>query len=374
MAIMGFGGGAMIGSPLAVNLMHFYATPTSVGVVPTMITMGIVYFCFMMFGVFAVRVPPVGWLPDGYAPPLKSTGLVTTANVTTDQAPKTPQFWLLWVILCVNVTAGIGILEQASPMIQEMFLTPKAMAGIDPTNTAAVAAAAKETALVAGGFVGLLSLFNMLGRFFWSSLSDYTGRKAVYFIYLLVGPLLYFLIPTAATWAARRSSSASAWSSSPCTAAALPPCRPTCVTFSAPSKSARFTAGSSPLVRRRRARPATGQRHPRIPARPPRGAGRCLRAHHVPDVRPAPHRRAVQFPRRPGPLQPSRQRDRLRAQRLRNPHREEIMTTKPGRSDAPEPSQVPRSAGFLIFSWLWVGLPLAWGVYQTILKSMALFQ
>jgi MFS family permease len=197
MAIMGFGGGAMIGSPLAVNLMHSFATPTSAGVAPAMVTMGIIYFCFMMFGVFAVRVPPIGWLPDGYAPPLKSTGLVTTANVTADEAPRTPQFWLLWVILCLNVTAGIGIIEQASPMIQEMFLTPKAMSSINPANNLSVAAVAKQTALVAGGFVGLLSLFNMLGRFFWSSLSDYTGRKAIYFVYLLLGPVCYFFIPIA---------------------------------------------------------------------------------------------------------------------------------------------------------------------------------
>jgi MFS family permease len=197
MAIMGFGGGAMIGSPLAVNLMHYFATSTNNGVSSAMITMGIIYFCFMMFGVFAVRVPPIGWLPDGYAPPLKSTGLVTSANVTADEAPKTPQFWLLWVILCFNVTAGIGIIEQASPMIQEMFLTPKALASVNAANNLSVAAVAKQTALVAGGFVGLLSLFNMLGRFFWSSLSDYTGRKAIYFVYLLLGPVCYFCIPIA---------------------------------------------------------------------------------------------------------------------------------------------------------------------------------
>jgi MFS family permease len=197
MAIMGFGGGAMIGSPLAVMLMTHYATPTSVGVVPTMMTMGIIYFLFMMFGVFMVRVPPADWKPAGYVPPTKSMALITTANVSADEAPKTPQFWLLWVILCFNVTAGIGILEKASPMIQEMLLTPKAALGIDPSNTAALLAAGKQTALVAGGFVGLLSLFNMLGRFFWSSISDFIGRKNVYFIYLLLGPLLYFLIPTA---------------------------------------------------------------------------------------------------------------------------------------------------------------------------------
>jgi MFS family permease len=197
MAIMGFGGGAMIGGPLAVDLMGSFSSTTSVGVTPTLVTMGLLYFLFMMFGVFAVRVPPEGWKPAGYIPPTTSAKLITSANVTADSAPKTPQFWLLWVILCVNVTAGIGILEQASPMIQEMLLVPKATAGIDPANTAAIAAATKQTAIVAGGFVGLLSLFNMLGRFFWSSISDFIGRKNVYFIYLLGGPLLYFLIPTA---------------------------------------------------------------------------------------------------------------------------------------------------------------------------------
>jgi MFS family permease len=197
MAIMGFGGGAMIGSPLAVNLMKYYATPASVGVVETMLTMGVIYFLFMLFGVFMVRVPTENWKPDGYVPSTVQQKLVTSANVTADDAWKTRQFWLLWVILCFNVTAGIGILEQASPMIQEMFLVPKATMGIDPANTAAIAKATAPLAAVAGGFVGLLSLFNMLGRFFWSSMSDYTGRKNIYYVYLLLGPILYFLIPVA---------------------------------------------------------------------------------------------------------------------------------------------------------------------------------
>jgi len=197
MAIMGFGGGAMIGSPLAVKLMSTYATPASVGVVETLLTMGTIYFLFMMFGVFMVRVPAAGWKPTGYVPPTEAGELVTNANVTADDAWKTRPFWLLWVILCFNVTAGIGILEQASPMIQEMFLAPAATKGINPTDIAAIAKATAPLAAVAGGFVGLLSLFNMLGRFFWSSLSDYIGRKNVYFIYLLAGPALYFLIPVA---------------------------------------------------------------------------------------------------------------------------------------------------------------------------------
>jgi MFS family permease len=197
MAIMGFGGGAMIGSPLAVGLMKYFATPTSVGVVGTLATMGVIYFCFMMFGVFTVRLPEPGWKPAGFVPSTTQRTLVTNANVTADNAWKTRQFWLLWVILCFNVTAGIGILEQASPMIQEMLLVPNAIKGIDPANTAAIASAKAPLAAVAAGFVGLLSLFNMLGRFFWSSMSDYTGRKNIYYVYLLLGPILYFLIPVA---------------------------------------------------------------------------------------------------------------------------------------------------------------------------------
>jgi MFS family permease len=129
----------------------------------------------MMFGSFIVRVPAKDWKPAGYHAPDHSQGLITSANVALDQAWRTPQFWLLWVVLCFNVTAGIGILEQASPMIQEMF-------------------GGKVTAAAAGGFVALLSLFNMGGRFVWSSLSDYTGRKTIYAIYLLLGAVLYGLI------------------------------------------------------------------------------------------------------------------------------------------------------------------------------------
>jgi MFS family permease len=177
MAIMGFGGGAMIGSPLAVALMNFFASPTSVGVAETFVAMGVIYFVFMLFGVFLVRIPPPDWKPAGYTPPTRPRKLVTSAHVTADQAIKTPQFWLLWGVLFLNVTAGIGVLGQASPMIQEMF-----------PGVISVSAAA--------GFVGLLSLFNLVGRFFWSSLSDQIGRKGTYMIYFLLGIVLYAIIPT----------------------------------------------------------------------------------------------------------------------------------------------------------------------------------
>ena len=177
MAIMGFGGGAMIGSPLSVALMDHYKTATSVGVWETFVAMGLIYFVFMLWGVIMVRVPPVGWIPTGYLPSAKPQKLVTSGHVSADNAIKTRQFYCLWMVLFLNVTAGIGVLGQASAMIQEMFkgrITPAA----------------------AAGFVGLLSLFNMGGRFVWSSASDYLGRKRTYSIYFALGAVLYAFTPT----------------------------------------------------------------------------------------------------------------------------------------------------------------------------------
>jgi MFS family permease len=174
MAIMGFGGGALIGSPFGVELMSHFKSSSSVGVQEAFLTMGGIYFLFMLFGATIIRVPASGWKPKGYVAPTQAKRLVTNANVTVDVAWKTPQFWLLWGVLCLNVTAGIGILGQASNMCQDMF-------GV--------------TAAVGGGFAGLLSIFNMGGRFLWSSASDYTGRKWIYCIYFLLGAVLYCLIP-----------------------------------------------------------------------------------------------------------------------------------------------------------------------------------
>jgi len=176
MAIMGFGGGAMIGSPLAIKLMAFFHTSSNVGVGKTFLVMGALYFLFMMFGVFTVRVAPKDWKPEGWTPPAKPQAMITSHNVDVNTAFGTKQFWLLWIVLCTNVTAGIGILEQASPMIQELF-----KGTIGP--------------VAAGGFVGLLSLFNMGGRFFWSSVSDFIGRKPTYFIFFALGAALYFFLP-----------------------------------------------------------------------------------------------------------------------------------------------------------------------------------
>jgi len=192
MAIMGFGGGALIASPLSGRLMALYDSsydstdPTSVAsghaVMMLFLTLGVVYLCFMMFGALSVRVPADDWTPEGWdASQVKDKKLVTTASVSAGNAIRTPQFWLLWVVLFCNVTAGIGILEQAAPMIQDFFRDGDA-------STVSAAAA--------GGFVGLLSIANMAGRFAWSSTSDVVGRKPIYMMYLGVGLVVYVLLAT----------------------------------------------------------------------------------------------------------------------------------------------------------------------------------
>jgi hypothetical protein len=117
----GLGGGAFIASPLSVWLMSRFSTPTHIGVAETFIVMGAVYFVFMMVGAFVVRVPAPGWKPEGYTPPVQASKLITMSDVHVYDALKTPQFWFIWAVLCINVTAGIGVLGQASAMSQEMF-------------------------------------------------------------------------------------------------------------------------------------------------------------------------------------------------------------------------------------------------------------
>ncbi|HEY1735849.1 MAG TPA: OFA family MFS transporter [Methylovirgula sp.] len=178
MAIMGFGGGAFIASPLSVWLMAHFSTPTHIGVAETFVVLGIIYFCFMCVGAAIVRIPAPGWAPAGYVAPAQTKKLITDQNVHVYQAWKTPQFWLIWWVLCLNVTAGIGVLGQASAMIQETF-----HGVVGP--------------VAAAGFVGLMSLFNMGGRFFWASTSDFIGRKATYMIFFALGTVLYLTVPHA---------------------------------------------------------------------------------------------------------------------------------------------------------------------------------
>ena len=174
-AIMGFGGGAMIGAPLSVLLMKHFANASGTGVAQTMFVLGVLYFIWMVVGSLIVRIPQEGWKPAGYIAPVASQAMITSKNVVLERALRTPQFYLLWLVLCLNVTAGIGVIGQASLMIQDIF-------GV--------------TAVAAAGFVGLISLFNMGGRIFWASLSDFVGRKRTYAIFFVAGALLYAFVPT----------------------------------------------------------------------------------------------------------------------------------------------------------------------------------
>jgi MFS family permease len=198
MAIMGFGGGAMIGSPLAADLMKYFATPTDVGLMQTFIVLALVYFVFMMAGALGYRVPETGWKPAGWTPPpaQANNAMITQRHVHVSKVWGIPQFWLIWMVLCMNVSAGIGVIGMASPMLQEVFGgtligVPAKFGDLDKDQLKAIAT-------VAAGFTALLSLFNIGGRFFWASLSDKLGRKLTYIVFFVLGGVLYFSVPGSA--------------------------------------------------------------------------------------------------------------------------------------------------------------------------------
>src|SRR5476651_2652620 len=196
MAIMGFGGGAMVGAPLAAALMGHFASPSGVGVWQSFLVMAAIYFVFMIGGALSYRVPPTGWKPEGWTAPVKkaANAMITHRHVHVNVAWKTPQFRLVWLVLCLNVSAGIGILGMASPLLQEVFAGK--LLGNTQTFGQLDAAQLGLIAAIAAGFTGLLSLFNIGGRFFWASFSDYIGRKATYFVFFALGFLLYASVPT----------------------------------------------------------------------------------------------------------------------------------------------------------------------------------
>ncbi|MCS4511381.1 OFA family MFS transporter [Xylophilus ampelinus] len=197
MAIMGFGGGAMIGSPLAAELLKIFSTPTDVGVAPTFLSMAAIYFVFMMAGALLYRVPATGWKPAGWTPPPPSANaMITQRHVHVTKVWGIPQFWLIWIVLCMNVSAGIGVIGMASPMLQEVFggalvHVQARYSDLDKPQLAAIG-------VIAAGFTALLSLFNIGGRFFWASISDKLGRKLTYAIFFVLGGLLYASIPGSA--------------------------------------------------------------------------------------------------------------------------------------------------------------------------------
>jgi MFS family permease len=199
MAIMGFGGGAMIGSPLADILMRSFTTTSTVGVWQTFLVMAGLYFVFMMGGALGYRVPAENWVPVNWKPEVtnKQNKLISTHEVHLSVAWKTPQFWLIWWVLCLNVTAGIGVIAVASPMLQEVFAGK--LIGTNAIFADLTSAEKKQIATIAAGFTGLISLFNIVGRFFWASLSDKLGRKVTYGTFFVLGACLYYSAPWAAS-------------------------------------------------------------------------------------------------------------------------------------------------------------------------------
>jgi MFS family permease len=194
LAIMGFGGGAMIGAPLADRLMNAFASDTSIGVWQTFAVMSFMYLIAMLAGTFGYRLPPRGWQPRT-AVSQKPKALVTSAHVDVNEAIRTPQFWLLWGVLCLNVSAGIGVIGMASPMLQEVF--GGQLIGV-PLRLAALAQDQRvQVATIAAAFAGLLSLFNIGGRIIWASASDVLGRKLTYTLFFLLGFVLYVSAPIA---------------------------------------------------------------------------------------------------------------------------------------------------------------------------------
>lgn len=195
-AIMGYGGGAMIGAPIAVALMKHFSANGGQGVASTLMVMGVLYVIVMAAGAFGFRIAPNGWKPAGWAPSTSDSGntMITRRHVHLNKAWKTPQFWLVWGVLFLNVTAGIAVISMASPMLQDVF--GGKLAGL--TEAAADLTVAQKAAIVAAaaGLVGLISLFNSLGRLFWASLSDKIGRKNTYYCFFVIGIVVYCLLPT----------------------------------------------------------------------------------------------------------------------------------------------------------------------------------
>jgi MFS family permease len=168
LAIMGFGGGAFLAGYLNVFFMD------RIGVANTVMALGVTYLAIMLIGSGLLERPPAGWKPEGWTPSSRTAAMITDRSVTRNEAIRTTQFALLWSILFINVTAGIGILAQASPMMQDMF---------------------HRTALQAAAVVSLISIFNASGRFLWASGSDYIGRRNTYTIFFVVQVGLFLLIP-----------------------------------------------------------------------------------------------------------------------------------------------------------------------------------
>ena len=178
MAIMGFGGGAMIGSPLATLLMNHFKTPTDPGVWQTFVAMAAIYFVFMLIGAFGYRLPPAGWKPEGWTPPSNSNAMITSNNVHLQERA---QDAAVLAAVAGAVPQRVGrhrhhrrrFAHAAGDIRRRARRQARARLSRHQEGCGAAAAAAA----VGAGFVGLISLFNIFGRIAWASSSDKLGRK-----------------------------------------------------------------------------------------------------------------------------------------------------------------------------------------------------
>lgn len=191
--MVGFYGGTLVGAPLADTLMEAFATQTDVGVWKTFLVLAMVYWAVMMAGTLGYRLPPPGWRPGPQDPASRQRALNTEDLVHPDVAVRTRQFWLLWAVLALNATAGMGVLAMASPLLQEAFGgqligIPVPFGQLSPAQLGKVAAAAAR-------FIGLLCLADLFGRLFWARVSGWLGRQDTFLVFFLVGLTVYASIP-----------------------------------------------------------------------------------------------------------------------------------------------------------------------------------
>ena len=374
MAIMGFGGGAMIGAPLADLLMRHFATPQSVGVWQTFLALGCLYFTAMMIGAMGYRVPPADWKPAGWTPKTNHGSMITSQNVSLSQAWRTPQFWLLWGVLCLNVSAGIGIIGMSSPMLQEVFGgkligVAKGLADLDTAQKAQVAS-------IGAGFAALLSLFNIIGRIGWASASDWLGRKRTYMMFFLLGGVLY----------CDRALRGPHRERSPVRRALLP--HPHDVRRRLLDDSRLPRGPVRHQVRRRYSRSPphrlvdgrgtgsdAGHLHPRVSAGPRRAERAGVQRHHVHPRGPPPARVCLQ-PRGSPRGQPLPHAGIGRRARPRFRSFPGAAMTDP--TDTPRPADDGARTGsspiLLAAAWIGVGVPMLWGMWMTLQKAAILFR
>ena len=181
LAVMGFGMGAFFMGKIAP------ANIVSMGVANTFYMWGAVFLVLVTLSAQFYKNPPAGWLPAGFSP-AAGGGASAADSYETGEAIRTPQWWMLWAMLCLNISAGLGLISQHSPLAQDVYKKTMGLLGdLTPDQIALVAAAG-------GTVVAVAAIFNGLGRLFWAKISDNIGRRMVFLIMFSTQAVVYVLI------------------------------------------------------------------------------------------------------------------------------------------------------------------------------------